>query len=92
MLGIILGAVGMLFVYYTVQTIFGPVDEEFYLGYYTGIGATLEVKTMQAILLNLEMQQEIFLFSLIILPRKLKKLVLSLDCQRTSLKSLQRMD
>lgn len=39
MLGIILGAVGMLFVYYTVQTIFGPVDEEFYLGYYTGIGA-----------------------------------------------------
>lgn len=37
MLGIIFGAAGMVFVYYTVQTIFGPVDEEFYLGYYTGI-------------------------------------------------------
>lgn len=34
MLGIIFGAAGMVFVYYTVQTIFGPVDEEFYLGYY----------------------------------------------------------
>lgn len=33
MLGIIFGAAGMVFVYYTVQTIFGPVDEEFYLGY-----------------------------------------------------------
>lgn len=31
MLGIIFGAAGMVFVYYTVQTIFGPVDEEFYL-------------------------------------------------------------
>ena len=35
MLGIIFGAAGMVFVYYTVQTIFSPVDEEFYLGYYT---------------------------------------------------------
>lgn len=31
MLGIIFGAAGMVFVYYTVQTIFGPVDEEFIL-------------------------------------------------------------
>lgn len=50
MLGIILVAVGMLFVYYTVQTIFGPVDEEFYLGYYTGIGATFLCVLINAIL------------------------------------------
>lgn len=50
MLGIILGAVGMLFVYYTVQTIFGPVDEEFYLGYYTGIEATFLCVLINAIL------------------------------------------
>ena len=41
MLGVIFGAAGMLLVYYTVQTIFNPVDKDFYLGYYTGIGATL---------------------------------------------------
>lgn len=46
MLGIIFGAAGMVFVYYTVQTIFGPV----YLGYYTGIGATFLCVLINAIL------------------------------------------
>lgn len=50
MLGFILGVVGMLFVYYTVQIIFDPVDEEFYLGYYTGIGATFLCVLINAIL------------------------------------------
>lgn len=36
MLGIIFGAAGMLLVYYTVQAVFGPVDKDFYLGYYAG--------------------------------------------------------
>lgn len=50
MLGIIFGAAGMLLVYYTVQTVFGPVDKDFHLGYYTGIGATLLCVLVNAIL------------------------------------------
>lgn len=50
MLGIIFGAAGMLLVYYTVQTVFGPVDKDFYLGYYTGIGAALLCVLVNAIL------------------------------------------
>lgn len=50
MLGIIFGAAGMLLVYYTVQAVFGPVDKDFYLGYYTGIGATLFCVLVNAIL------------------------------------------
>ena len=45
MLGIIFGAAGMLLVYYTVQTIFSPVDKDFYLGYYTGIGGNTSLCT-----------------------------------------------
>lgn len=41
MLGIIFGAAGMLLVYYTAQAIYDPVDRDFHIGYYTGIGATL---------------------------------------------------
>ncbi len=50
MLGIIFGAAGMLLVCYTVQAVFDPVDKDFYLGYYTGIGATLLCVLVNAIL------------------------------------------
>ena len=50
MLGIIFGAAGMVFVYYTVQTIFGPVVVVFYLGYYTGIGDSFLCVLINAIL------------------------------------------
>ena len=36
-----LGAAGMLLVYYTAQAIYDPIDRDFHIGYYTGIGATL---------------------------------------------------
>lgn len=50
MFGIIFSAIGMFLIYYTIKAIFDPVDNDFYLGYYTGIGVTLFCVLVNAIL------------------------------------------